>query len=193
MRHVNDPQRQLLQMLQLRRHIRLQLRAAYKERVFPEVKTKKNNRSVSKGRVSDPPFFFVSHDRFLVGALLVNRPAGRFILRFGGAESKGCAPACHNVSPANACIGRSPPAETHATGTPADFRNDRTAAYPISITATSSTNHRKISCVSVHCRGSTQSAFTTSGPNCPTSAAASCVAFTRRAKSYSAPSARSCP
>src|SRR5271169_2470873 len=33
-----------------------------------------------------------------VGALLVNRPAGRFILRSGSAGSKGCAPACHNVS-----------------------------------------------------------------------------------------------
>jgi hypothetical protein len=33
-----------------------------------------------------------------VGALLVNRAIARFILRFGGAESKGCAPACHDVS-----------------------------------------------------------------------------------------------
>src|SRR5271168_2115713 len=40
-----------------------------------------------------------SHARkYSVGALLVNRPAGRFILRFGGAESKGCAPARHGVS-----------------------------------------------------------------------------------------------
>src|SRR5277367_2706212 len=36
--------------------------------------------------------------KYSVGALLVNRPAGRFILRFGGAESKGCAPARHGVS-----------------------------------------------------------------------------------------------
>src|SRR5580698_15063 len=42
MRHAHDAQRQLLQMLQLRRHLRLQLRANVKNK---------------KGRVLDPPFF----------------------------------------------------------------------------------------------------------------------------------------
>src|SRR5271168_3621025 len=39
--------------------------------------------------------------QYSVGALLVNRAAARFILRFGSAESKGCAPACHDVSSAD--------------------------------------------------------------------------------------------
>jgi hypothetical protein len=42
MRHVNDSQRQLLQMLQLRRHIRLQLSLAAKRQFFREGKTKKS-------------------------------------------------------------------------------------------------------------------------------------------------------
>jgi len=36
--------------------------------------------------------------QYSVGALLVNRPAGRFILRTGRAGSKGRAPACQDVS-----------------------------------------------------------------------------------------------
>jgi len=34
----------------------------------------------------------------VVGALLVNRPTGRFILRTGSAGSKGCAPTCHDLN-----------------------------------------------------------------------------------------------
>jgi hypothetical protein len=43
-----------------------------------------------------------------VGALLVNRPTGRFILRFGSAESKGCAPACQDVDPTTFRLPRAP-------------------------------------------------------------------------------------
>src|SRR5271163_1145882 len=178
MRHVNDPQRQLLQMLQLRRHVGLQLNTAAKHQIFREDKTKEGFVGAGPAVAGPAPFFRAAG----------SRPARSDL----GRGAACCAPACHNVSPANACIVRSPPVKTHASGTPADLRNDRTAAYPISITATSITSHRKISCVSVHGRGSTQSVFVSSGPSCPATAT-NCAAFTRRAKSYSAPSARSCP
>src|ERR1700691_2321795 len=63
MRHVNDSQPQLLQMLYLRRDVGLQLRARYKQRVFREVKTKESFRgTVGVGAAgAGPPLLFCVH------------------------------------------------------------------------------------------------------------------------------------
>lgn len=179
-------------MLQLRRHLRLQLNFVAKRQVCWKFETRESLR-VTVGAGLRPALFFALH-KFrrsrgvaFVAALLVNRPdraihpeipqRGIEGLRLSLPQRQPAivAQAIPPVRRAYSLPGiafylidltrRSRPAKTQASGTPADFRKDLTAAYPSKITATSSTSHRKISCVSVQGRGSTHSAFTTSGPN----------------------------